>query len=580
MPLSRVMVVGSCLVEGYPAELTKYWNCPCDYFLINNEPRLPALPHRPEEYDFQVVQIPLSSILPSAAYFRLEYADIAAYQRLLRDTEERLTRYLAAAMRWNTEHGLLTFVFNFLLPQQNAMGRLLPRYDLRNPLHFVEKLNEHLSGEIAGYRNAYLFDQDQVKATFGRRYFQDDAVCRTNHNAALWSTDYDYDRSRLEPPLWIFDVYQLRTIDFIRFDLIEILSMYRTIRQIDQVKLVVVDIDDTLWRGVMAEGGDVSAMPVEGWPIGVVEALGYLKRRGILLAIVSKNDEAQVKAIWKDYFGGLIDLDDFAVRKINWRPKADNLEEILGQVKLLPGSVVFIDDNPAERAAIVAAFPGVRAFGSNPLVWRRILLWAAETQVAAVTEESARRTEMVQAQVAREQQRQQVSRADFLSSLEIAMTLNEITRDDHPWFPRVLELINKTNQFNTTGRRWTRQEFGAAFARGLRVLAFEVTDRYTPYGIVGVILVDGTRISQFVMSCRVVGLDVELAAIAEVMRVLGGDGLDAVSADLIETDKNLLCRDLYERCGFAQEGDVWRRCTLPVPERPGHIRISWLTDRI
>ena len=182
---------------------------------------------------------------------------------------------------------------------------------------------------------------------------------------------------------------------------------------------------------------------------------------------------------------------------------------------------------------------------------------------------------MVQAQVAREQQRQQVPRADFLSSLEIAMTLNEIARDDHPWFPRVLELINKTNQFNTTGRRWTGQELGTAFARGLRVLAFDVTDRYTPYGIVGVIIVDGARISQFVMSCRVVGLDVEMAAIAEIMRVLGEGGLDAVSADLVETDKNLLCRDLYERCGFTREDDLWHRRTLPAPEKPGHIRISW-----
>ena len=71
-----------------------------------------------------------------------------------------------------------------------------------------------------------------------------------------------------------------------------------------------------------------------------------------------------------------------------------------------------------------------------------------------------------------------------------------------------------------------------------------------------------------------------MAAIAEAMRVLGEGGLDAVSADLIETDKNLLCRDLYSRCGFVLEADAWRRCTLPAPERPGHIRVSWLTGQI
>ena len=136
-----------------------------------------------------------------------------------------------------------------------------------------------------------------------------------------------------------------------------------------------------------------------------------------------------------------------------------------------------------------AAFPEIRVFGPNPLLCgRRILLWSAETQVSSITAESAARTEMVHAQVERERQRQQMSRQDFLASLSLAVNLIDIADMDHPGFPRVLELINKTNQFNTTGKRWTRRRCAPPSPPG-RNCAFEVEDRFPRYGLVGVIVV-------------------------------------------------------------------------------------------
>src|SRR6266853_747201 len=104
--------------------------------------------------------------------------------------------------------------------------------------------------------------------------------------------------------------------------------------------------------------------------------------------------------------------------------------------------------------AIKAAFPDMRVLGPNPYLWRRILLWSPETQVATVTAESAARTEMVQKQVEREGQRKRLSREDFLGSLEVGASLSEIASTNDARFARALELINKTNQFNTTGKRW------------------------------------------------------------------------------------------------------------------------------
>jgi FkbH-like protein len=343
---------------------------------------------------------------------------------------------------------------------------------------------------------------------------------------------------------------------------------------LDLVKLVVVDIDDTLWRGVAAERTEASPTDVEGWPLGVVEALGHLKRRGVLLALVSKNSEERIAPIWKRVLGNRLALEDFAARKINWRAKAENIEEILSEVNLLPKSVLFVDDNPIERAAVQAAFPAIRAIGPNPYLWRRILLWSPETQVASITNESAMRTEMVRAQVARETMRKRTSPEELLATFGTKVSIADIASTDHGGFSRALELINKSNQFNTNGKRWTHQECHTAFADGVRFYAFEVADKFATYGIVGVAIVRGSSVEQFVMSCRVVGLDVERAVIAYVVETLGQAGHSVVSASIEKTEWNVLCRDLYKHCGFTNTNGLWVRNAYPTMDRPSHINLS------
>ena len=210
--------------------------------------------------------------------------------------------------------------------------------------------------------------------------------------------------------------------------------------------------------------------------------------------------------------------------------------------------------------------------GPNPYLWRRILLWAPETQVAAITAESAARTEMVQKQVERETQRKRLSREDFLASLAVRASLGEIASTIDARFARAIELINKTNQFNTTGKRWTQQEFAAFFRDDGRCFVLDVTDRFTAYGIVGVLLVAGNEIAQFVMSCRVVGMDIEIAAVAGVLQAMTARGTREIRASLVHTSANLLCRDLWERCGFSRAGaEQHQRSADPPLAVPAHI---------
>jgi FkbH-like protein len=312
----------------------------------------------------------------------------------------------------------------------------------------------------------------------------------------------------------------------------------------------------------------------EGWPKGFWEALLVLKRRGILLAIISKNEESRVVEAWDTLVARQLKLDDFAICRINWRPKPENMAEILAHVNLLPGNVIYIDDNPAERAAMKGAFPDIRVLGGTPLTWRRILLWSSETQVQTITAESAARTEMVRAQVLREEQRATVSSEEFLASLNVRMTLFQIVDADHPRFPRVFELINKTNQFNTTGKRWTREECVAAFASRVAFYAFEVADHYTEYGLVGVLIVDAAGIRQFVMSCRIMGLEAEVAAVAQIGVLLREGGATTMVAAMVETDRNQPCRDLYSRCGFEATEGGWTRALEPWFEVPAHIALT------
>jgi FkbH-like protein len=568
------MVIGQCLMAGWSGVLKQIVpGVECDFYLSNNSQMLPEMPPHPAaEYDFQLVHVPLRSVVPDGSYFRLSYADIDAYERLFAEACERLGQFLATSMRWNREQGILTFVANFTVPQLNPMGRLLPRYDLRNFVYFVERLNQRLAEELQAYSNAYLFDFDQLVATHGRKYCQDDSVMHIGHGAALADLEADKEMPRLEPLPPLRQVYCSNVNLFLQLGWQELLAMYRTIRQIDMVKLVVFDIDDTLWRGVAADQNVDAVRALEGWPLGIAEAIGHLKRRGILLAVVSKNEATIIEPIWQRLFGPRLSLNDFAIRKINWKTKVENFEEILQTLNLLPRNVVFVDDNPVERAAIKSAFPDVRTIGPNPYVWRRILLWSAETQVAAITHESASRTNMMQAQIARETERKTMSREEFLASLQVRVKIRELGGVEDRDFTRALELINKTNQFNTTGRRWTHQECQAAITNSVRFFVVDVRDRFTEYGVVGVAILRRNFIKQFVMSCRVLGMDVEIGVIAELLRlIIENANVDSVQADLQETELNLAVRDLWARCGFKKMEQGWNRAAMPALERPPHI---------
>ena len=569
----RALIVGSCLSEGW-AQMMMSLSEPCEsdiYLLGQDLPEKPSLDL--DCYDFQIVQLALRFVLPDGAFARLVQTDYSGHEELFAHAVNATRRFLSSSMRWNRQSGLLTFVFPFVVPLQNPVGRLMPRYNISNPVYFVEKLNEVLAQEIQVYRNTYLFDLNEIYSFYGRRFVQEDFFMAINHAGLMSDFDYEHDINRLEPPKRASELFETDIWLIFRSCWQELISMYRSVRQVDPVKLVVVDLDDTLWRGLIAET-DVGEFPTsEGWPRGLWEALLFLKRRGILLAIISKNEESRVEAMWHSILANQLTLDDFALRRINWLPKPENLLFILTSLNLLPQNVVYVDDNPAERAAVKAVFPEIRVLGGTPLNWRRVLLWSSETQAPTITAEASSRNEMIRGQLLREEQRKNLQHVDFLSTLNVRLKTYEVANVDDLRFSRALELVNRTNQFNTTGARWTLQECMAAFSAGAIFLVFEAADIYTEYGLIAVLILQGQRIRQFVMSCRVMGLDVEVAAIANANEVCSARGASELLADLVKTDRNLPCLDVFARCGFEALDGLLRRATTPSLIIPSHITL-------
>ena len=348
---------------------------------------------------------------------------------------------------------------------------------------------------------------------------------------------------------------------------------------VSRKKCVIVDLDNTLWPGVLAETGAPFAWEPSisgvfsfiGVYFGLHEALLCLKKRGIVLACVSKNDEAVVRALWKypDSYPRerLLSLDDFVTHRINWNDKVDNIRSIADELGFALEAFLFVDDNPVERERVRQRLPEVEVWGEDLVALRRSLLDDARLQVARMTNESSRRTELMKAKLGR--QRLQAEAADetsYLASLQIRISVERIAQDAH--FDRIDELFRRTTQFNTTGRVFTASQLRElAAASDARIFALHVSDRFADHGLVGAAVIENGAITGLVMSCRVLGLGIEHRFLQHVLDAAGSDHL---TATIVPTARNQPVRNIYRDNGFVIEGDLWRWQRAPqrarVPE--------------
>lgn len=346
----------------------------------------------------------------------------------------------------------------------------------------------------------------------------------------------------------------------------------------DRKKCVIVDLDGVLWPGVLAETGRPFAWSESvsgpysfiGLFFGLHEALLALKKRGILLACVSKNDEAAVRELWKyeDHYpkSQLLTPDDFVTWRVNWDDKVENIRSIADELGLALESFLFVDDNPVERARVQTRLPEVEVWGEELFSLRRRLLNDPRLQLPRVTAESAARTDLTKAQLKRAEARvgadsQGVSESAFVASLQVRTTIARLTDRDTPeTFTRVSELFQRTTQFNTTGAKLTAAELAAlARAPDAHVYTASVSDRFGDHGLVGAAVITGGDIAGLVLSCRVLGLGVE----HEFMRRIVADLTPhhgRLTARIVPTARNTPVRHIYRDHAFTPAGEgLWQR---------------------
>ena len=574
--LERVRLVGSCMTALYHEQFQRVVpQTGFEYVVFNYAGEISA---PTEKFDLQYVQIPLRSVLTDRVVWAGRFGEEGFFEEVFRTGCEVIDAMLASALAHVESHGLMTLVSNFIVPQMSVTTHVSARYGAADLAGLVRRLNDYLAAALLRFKNVYLADVNGIAESIGKQYVLDDMINFYGHNGAFFREWVGYERpARIEAIPDMENFYHSKRLEFVEAVWDQILAILRTAGQVDQVKAVVFDLDNTLWRGQLAEDyRDGAEWPKpDGWPVGIWEAVHHLRARGILCAICSKNDEEVVRSMWsRAVEPAFVSLDDFVCVKINWRTKAENVLEICRELNIRPKSVVFVDDNPVERAAVKAAMPDVRVIGANPYLTRRILLWAPETQVAVLTDESAQREEMVRGQMEREAERKTLTREQFLESLQCRIGFLAV-RADGQEFSRVVELVNKTNQFNTTGKRWSHAEVAGFLGDGGDVLAFWVKDRFTDYGLVGVLFCRDGEILQFVMSCRVLGMEVEIFAVAHAVMLMRAERGGVVSAVLVETADNAPCRDVFARSGFVDVGGGRFELGEGVmPVVPRHVRGS------
>jgi FkbH-like protein len=346
-------------------------------------------------------------------------------------------------------------------------------------------------------------------------------------------------------------------------------------------KVVAVDLDNTLWGGVIGEDGLAGlrlAGDAEGEAfVAFQRYLKALRARGVVLVGVSKNNEDDARLPFEKHPEMALRWDDFASIRANWRPKSDNLAEIASELALGLDSFVFVDDDPAERAEVRIALPEVEVacVPRDPSYFVATLASGRWFDVPELTGEDLSRAEGYRSVRASQRLRAAAGTLDaFLESLELSA---EIAPFDALNLPRIVQLIHRTNQYNLTTRRHTEAEVLTMMATpGVHTRFVRLRDRFTDHGIVSVVIAremdDAIDLETWLMSCRVLNRTVEHALLGSLMELAARLSKKRILGTYAPSAKNAPVKDHYARLGFtcveehANGGSRWERAvSVPAP---------------
>jgi FkbH-like protein len=386
-----------------------------------------------------------------------------------------------------------------------------------------------------------------------------------------------------------FETKQLYASDFAVDIAREVGSIVASLHKSSK-KVLALDLDNTLWGGVIGDDGmsgiEIGGTHARGEAFRQFQlAIASLARRGVVLAVCSKNDYKNAAEPFEKHPEMVLRLKDIASFQANWEPKSENLRRIAEELNLGLDSIVFVDDNPAEIEIVNQFVPEIETIllGPDPSTYGSLLLNCRHFEPRSITSDDLQRGEQYQAQAARAQAMSSSSTdmGAYLDSLDMHSVISEFTPVD---VPRISQLINKSNQFNVTTRRRTEAEVEALMTDSTKyAFSVRLSDKFGDNGLISVVIVsvEGpiATVDTWLMSCRVLKRQMEDEVVNEIVRLAILRDCTEIVGHYLPTEKNGMVRDLFPRMGFTlveetPERATWRLETATFTPRPTHIQID------
>ncbi|MFN1532452.1 MULTISPECIES: HAD-IIIC family phosphatase [Vibrio harveyi group] len=353
-------------------------------------------------------------------------------------------------------------------------------------------------------------------------------------------------------------------------------------------RALILDLDNTLWQGVIGDDGLEGIALGGDYPGNIYKELQSLflalKERGILLSICSKNTEQVALDAIESHPEMRLKKSDFVAHRINWAPKSQNIKELAQELNLGVQSLCFIDDNPVERAEVRRNIPGifVPELPEDPADWYDYICHLPELYVVQVNESDKRRAELYKKRVdIQKAQANFADRNEFLASLEMDVRIEPLSESN---FDRTYQLFSKTNQFNTTTTRYSKEELQKWLGSNQRlVLHVQAKDKYSSEyeGVAALVIICDNKkwvIDNFVMSCRVMGRDIENVILEQLIHQAKAINISSVIGRYVKSQKNMPVEHLYSKNDFEKQNDdcwLFDLDNKPLPERTEVMKLHW-----
>lgn len=481
----------------------------------------------------------LSSFAPDIVYLHTSNRNIVAYPQM-DDSRERIEELLTEQYEhfsgmWDklreTYHCPI-IQNNFEYPFYRILGNK-DASDIHGRVRFITRLNERFYDYAQNHDNFYINDINYMAAAYGLDKWSD---------PFYWHM-YKYCMCMQAIPEFAFNLSNIIKAVFGK-----------------NKKALVLDLDNTLWGGVVGDDGAENLEIGQETSLGQVysEFQGYIKAQkelGVMLNVSSKNEEGNALA-GLNHPEGILKPEDFILIKANWEPKSINIDAIASELNILPDSLVFADDNPAEREIVRVDVPGAAVPDiGRPEQYIHILDRSGFFEVTELSQDDRKRNEMYKANLLRE--KQQAGFADYAQYLR-ALNMKAVIKFPEPMYmSRIAQLTNKSNQFNLTTKRYTQSEIEQTAASAEHIALYgRLEDKFGDNGIVSVVIGrkerEGLHIELWIMSCRVLKRDMEYAMMDRLVEECRKEGIHTIWGYYYPTAKNQMVKDFYNLQGFCK----------------------------